>query len=307
MSLQKDMALQIQDCVDKTGFGAVAVVCEASGMHVTDGSVSVLLSAPDDPDVAEKTLSATDLGAEGLASLDVADLRNAVPLNYDGEPEGLQDLIAARERVIYGERSSDDVQGGGSRLTHNECNVYPISQPQGSQLCWAASMSMLYGFHRGTYYSAAYVAIYYHDLFPDPVYHDNPIPGRPYYDYMRSGDWVAERLSTYLCLGNYQHRMWERLPYQTIQAYIDYQYPIIGGWNGYTAPNTQAPGGWHMNVIKGYYNYNIYLNDPKHGEDLAALPYASNGTYYWAYGIYSTDLACLVYMVQVADIRAIPN
>lgn len=184
------------------------------------------------------------------------------------------------------------------------CNVHGLFQPEGTSLCWAACMSMLYGFHcGGTYYPVMYVAQHYYDMD-----YAHGIPST--LEGTRGGLWVAHTLKYYLNMGNYiYHSYYDNgvLTYDTVYGYIHADYPIIAGCQGYV-PDVFQPGsflqvtGGHMSVFCGVTASNrVTVYDPIYGVCYATT-YNHNGTDYLYYE-YPSQGGYPRYMTQLAHIK----
>lgn len=148
MGFRTGIGKMIQEYFDETGADGVALLYDADGMHFTDGERITYIAPQSDPGRAAIELSNEPISADRLGSLEIGHPAAAL----DSQPNEVDSA------------TSDASQQASSQTRTFEGNYCPMTyvwKPLGSKICWAACMSMLYGYHGYSYPSAVSVAQYY--------------------------------------------------------------------------------------------------------------------------------------------------
>lgn len=290
MGFMTGIANMVQEYFDETGADEVALLYDAKGISFTDGETLTHLGPSSDPERAAALMSDEPISSSQLSSLDVGDSTERISPCADTAESSDDD---AGEQANYQSRS----------LVGNTCSMTYVRKPLGTRICWAACMSMLYGYHGYSYPTAVAVAQYYYNLEP-------PLRSGEPWDVWRSGEWVAGRLKYHLGLGNYVFHE-SKTYYQTVKGYIDAGYPFISGvW--WCTPSGNRYGAGHMTVLYGYYYDTVtsakyaMIDDPSTtvGQTYATYYYnPSDNDYYWYYPAGEAVNGGTAYRVQYTHIK----
>ena len=241
---QTGLAQLLQRYCVKNDPERVGFIYNAVGLCITDGAKTVLVSRYQKNDESQASLSNLKPTMQQLKSLDLADTHSSVPLK----------LAALNSKNVP-----------AKVITMNDVSL--VTQPNNSNICWAASLSMIYGCHGNTYYRAVDVAKYYLGS---------------NYNRPQSWTWIASTLRNSLNLGNYRyHTGW--LSYNTILSYVQKGYPIMGAMKYYRDATHLANTTEHALVIAGCINNNsLIVNNPwPTGGRMIAKPFWNS-----VYGVY---------------------
>lgn len=219
---QTGLANLLQTYCDENNPEQVGFIYNAKGLCITDGTRTKLVSSYMANLESHDQLSLKMPLKKQLKSFDVADTDNTLPLS----------LAASTKNVPATVITMDDVT--------------LVSQPNNSNICWAATLSMMYGCHGHKYYSAVEMARYYLGS---------------NYNQPRPWSWIASTLRN-MGLGNYRyHTGW--LSYNTILGYIQKGYPIVGAMKYYRDATHFANSTEHALVVMGCISDNrIIVNNP---------------------------------------------